>query len=162
MTVTAFGPFGPFRTNPSEVLGRYLYGDGLIVIPVTFAAVDYFVENLPESTERLLMLGVARNSTHMRIERFGSDFVGSTPDISGELRSTELATRLEGTLFTGLQACDWCLDSDDAGNYLCNYLYYQVMKRHPNVMTGFVHVPPFSAVPFALQAVRLKRLINSL
>ena len=162
MIVTAFGPFGAFKKNPSEVLGRMIFGSDIVVIPVTFQAVDEFVANLPETNDKLLMLGVAGRAKQMRFERVGTDAVGELADASGQSRPRESTDRLIGTLFENTAPCDFWVESENAGDYLCNYLYYEVTKKRPSIRSGFVHVPPFTAVPLPLQAVRLRRLISTL
>ena len=52
--------------------------------------------------------------------------------------------------------------SNDAGCYLCNYIYYQALRRlPPNVGVGFVHVPPLAVLPLDEQRLQLSRLIDA-
>ena len=162
MTVTAFGPFGNFKINPSEVLGRALFGDKLMVLPVSFRAVDDFLAELPAGTKKLLMLGVAAKAKHLRLERTATDHIGSRCDIDDVSRNREKSTSAQGTLFNRLSAADCWIDSNDAGSYLCNYIYFEASTRYPGIATGFIHVPPFSAVPFPLQLIRLRRIVQQI
>ena len=162
ITVTAFGPFGSFKVNPSEVLGRALVGEKLVVLPVSFQAVDDFLAKLPAGTTKLLMLGVAAGSKHLRLERTATNLIGSSCDIHGVSRNRETSITEEGALFNGLSAGDCWIDSDDAGGYLCNYIYYEASIRYPDIATGFIHVPPFAAVPFPLQLIRLRRIVQQI
>jgi pyrrolidone-carboxylate peptidase len=162
MTVTAFGPFGTFKVNPSEVLGRALVGDKLVVLPVSFGAVDEFLATLPVQTTKLLMLGVAAGAKQLRLERMATDQIGSVSDIDGANRMREGSMSARGTLFNGLSAGDFWMDSDDAGSYLCNYVYYEVNKLHPKIASGFIHVPSFTVVPFPLQLIRLRRIVQQI
>ncbi|MEO7453595.1 MAG: hypothetical protein ABIV13_02395 [Fimbriimonadales bacterium] len=159
MLVTAFGPFANVNLNPSEVLARSLFGYEAIILPVTFSAVDEFLDNLPP-TDRLLMLGVGRGDSRIRIERCATNRIGNRPDIEGRELPREKSETLKGSLLADIQVCDCWEESNDAGGYLCNYVYYEATKKHPRVSTGFVHVPPFSKIPFPVQAVRLQRLVN--
>jgi pyroglutamyl-peptidase len=159
MLVTAFGPFADVKLNPSEVLARSLSGDEAIILPVSFSAVDDFLDSLP-STARLLMLGVGRGDSQIRIERCATNRIGNHPDIDGRTIPREQTETLNGSLLADIHACSCWEESRDAGGYLCNYIYYEATRRHPHVSTGFVHVPPFSKIPFAIQAVRLQRLVN--
>ena len=160
ITVTAFGPFGTVSRNPSEILGRALFGENITVLPVSYEAVDKFLDELPSDTEKLLMLGIAVGSKEIRIEREATDEVGPTYDNGGVRRCNEQTTRVAGRLLNGIAPGSCWRESNDAGRFLCNYIYYQATVRFPNTATGFVHVPPFSAMPFPIQLVRLRRLVN--
>jgi pyroglutamyl-peptidase len=160
MLVTAFGPFANIKRNPSEVLARALFGNNAVILPVSFAAVDEFLDNLPIGTDELLMLGVGRGDRGIRIERTASNRIGPTPDINGVSKAREKSDSVSGTLLKSVPACDCWDESEDAGGYLCNYVYYEAIKKHRDISSGFIHVPPFSAVPFPLQSVRLRRIVN--
>jgi|SRR5688572_16933836 len=159
MLVTAFGPFADIKRNPSEVLARALFGDYAVILPVSFAAVDAFLDNL-QPTDRLLMLGVGRGDKRIRIERSASDYIGKIADVTGCTKPREKSDTLQGTLLTKVCACDCWEDSDDAGGYLCNYIYYEATRKYPNIATGFVHIPPFTAMSRPIQEIRLRRLVN--
>ena len=148
ITVTAFGPFGTVSRNPSEVLGRALFGENLTVLPVSYEAVDKFLDELPSDTEKLLMLGIAVGSKEIRIEREATDEVGPTYDNGGVRRCNEQTTRVAGRLLNGIAPGSCWRESNDAGRFLCNYIYYQATVRFPNTATGFVHVPHFPPCPF--------------
>jgi hypothetical protein len=76
-----------------------------------------------------------------------------TPALSPEYRG-EGVERLVGA---STYAC-----SDNAGCYLCNYVYYRALRRFPGKRVGFVHVPPLEVVPLDAQRERLMRLLNAL
>lgn len=159
MIVTAFGPFGNFRVNPSEVLGRAVLGDRLTVLPVSFAAVDDFLGSLEGKSGRLLMLGVSNKATNLTIERTASDAVADLPDIDNACKPRPQSNKRPGRLFSRLAPSHLWAESDDAGTYLCNYIYYQATTRLTDFETGFVHVPSFAKLPLPIQAVRLRRLL---
>lgn len=55
--------------------------------------------------------------------------------------------------------------SDDAGEFVCNYLYYRSLRAcqtAPHVCVVFVHVPPFEAVPLELQLYTLVALVSKI
>ena len=160
ITVTAFGPFGAVSRNPSEVLGKALFGDGVIVVPVSFAAVDEFLGEVPPGTTKLLMLGIAIGSTEIRLEREGSDEVGQNLDVDGVSRHREKTKSLRGKLLSEVDSSACWAESTNAGNYLCNYIYFEATQKYPDVATEFVHLPPFTAIPYAVQLTRLRRLFN--
>jgi pyroglutamyl-peptidase len=55
------------------------------------------------------------------------------------------------------------LTSDDAGGYLCNHLFYELMTQRPEGVAGFVHVPPL-APPWDLERLTraLRRMLEVL
>ena len=160
ITITGFGPFGRVKHNPSGVLAKLLHGERAVILPVSYAAVDEFVQRIPAGTTQLLMLGVAPDSKYIRLERAASDERGQIQDNDGESRCCEKTDTVRGSLFDGIEACSCWKDSFDAGKFLCNYLYYRTTKARPEISTGFVHVPPFTVMPMPIQLVRLRRLLN--
>ena len=52
--------------------------------------------------------------------------------------------------------------SDNAGCYLCNYVYYRALRRFPTKRVGFVHVPPLEVLPLDVQREWLARLLKAL
>jgi pyrrolidone-carboxylate peptidase len=53
-------------------------------------------------------------------------------------------------------------NSDNAGCYLCNYVYYRALRRFPAKRVGFVHVPPLDVMPLDAQRERLAHLLSAL
>jgi pyroglutamyl-peptidase len=54
--------------------------------------------------------------------------------------------------------------SDDAGRYLCNWIYWESLRAaaaapNRNAHALFVHVPPFAAVPEETQRTFLNDLL---
>jgi len=148
--VTGFLAFGRFERNPAALLAAQC-GRPFALIEVAYEAVDEFLASLDRSTfNRLLMLGVAGRATTMRIERVARNIVDASPDVRqftrgpGPIDPSGPAT-LHGTLWTP-SVCDRPSDvrcvSDDAGCYLCNYLYYRALQLFPDKRVGFLHVVP--------------------
>lgn len=152
--VTGFGPFEGVEINPSERLARE---SGLAhrILPVSFRAVDQFIEEeAADPPDILLMLGVAGGSERIRLECVARNFVGSYPDVDGRvfgpgpIDPTGPAA-LSGTLWTPeLDSMSPNLESSvDAGDYLCNYVYYRALQDLPMAWVGFMHVPPEIVLP---------------
>ncbi|MDQ2985732.1 MAG: hypothetical protein M3R13_03285 [Armatimonadota bacterium] len=160
--MTAFGPFGKFKDNPSEVVARMVFGDRVAVLPVSFSAVDEFLDQLPGDATHLLMLGVSVNARNLQIERTARDKIGSLPDIDGCVRERAGAWEIQGALFENAGPTDCWIESFDAGDYLCNYIYYGATRKLSHIKAGFVHLPPFTVLSAALQAVRLRRLVGQI
>ena len=168
--ITGFGPFLSVTDNPS---GRLAAESGLPhrVLEVSFDAVDEFVEGLdPADFETLLMLGVAGRASTMRVELVAHNVIGSTPDVRGHVQGPSAISpmhpaQLAGTLWTGpelLNEGDGWVPSVDAGDYLCNYIYFRAAQRFPDKPVGFLHVPPYEAMPFEEQRELLDRILGQL
>jgi pyrrolidone-carboxylate peptidase len=103
----------------------------------------------------------------LQIERIARNLNGDSPDVHGEVRSGTIdpdgPPTLAATLFDGFAASPESF-SDDAGCYLCNYLFYRALRRlRPRgVRVGFVHVPPLAVMPLEAQQRDLARLIDAL
>jgi pyrrolidone-carboxylate peptidase len=165
--VTAFGPFGEFDPNPSEALLSVFCDYETRVLPVSYGRADDFAkESIALGVDRLLMLGVlgGAKDTRLHVERVARNRVGDKEDVEGvrgragfiEEKSDDLRGALFETWRRGTKA--W-KPSSNAGDYLCNYLYYRATHAFPHLKTGFVHVLPFSVVSKELQAEYLRRIL---
>jgi pyroglutamyl-peptidase len=166
--VTGFLPFGEHAVNPSARLAESC-GKPFEILEVSFAAVDDFLLRLASAQlppDVLLMLGLRGGGIGIDVERIARNHVGTSPDMRGETRGPGpinpggpdvLPTRL----FHGLSLPQRFAPSDDAGCYLCNYVYYQALRRLPlAVRVGFVHVPPLDALPLEEQQRELHDLLQ--
>ena len=148
--VTGFLAFGGFDVNPSALLAQ-ASGRPHELIEVAFAAADDFLDRAVSARDfdRILMLGVRGGGTRMEVERFARNHVGAAPDVRGEVRGPA-AIEPGGPDFLGGTLLDHATEfsaSDDAGSYLCNYVYYRALRRLPTtIQVGFVHVPPLDVV----------------
>lgn len=168
--LTGFGPFGAVIHNPSQRLVRYfgrhpVEGIGLtaITLPVSYMQAPCTVEALVRQRAEIghpfdyvLMLGVAANSSFWRVERKAHNRVSDKLDVD-ETRlapgpiAPEAPATLEATLpvqqlvealeSRGIPVCL----SDDAGDYLCNYLFFRVLHLLRQLpappLAGFLHIP---------------------
>lgn len=169
--ITGFGPFPGAPVNPTEALIRRLEAEpghlsGLCdirtaVLPVEYAAVPDLLADLGRrhSPDIAIHFGLSAEAEGFTLERLArNEIAAGKPDnaggqpksacivdagegISSSLPLDEIAERLTEA---GL-SWSW---SDDAGGYLCNYLFY--LSRSPHFpalsapMSGFVHVPPLA------------------
>jgi pyroglutamyl-peptidase len=172
--VTGFGPFPGAPVNPTEALMTTLAHERLarakIVIHVfrtSYASVD---KDLPALLRRhrpdaLLMFGLAAATPHLRIETLARNSVSRTEDVSGAVPalraiapgrplSQRLPTLARALLGTARRARIPATISNDAGDYLCNYLCWQAAlaarkSRGPG-LAAFIHVP--DGLPAAILA----------
>jgi pyroglutamyl-peptidase len=164
--VTGFGPFPGAPINPTGALVMRLAKVRLgrtkfvtHIFPTSYAAVD---RNLPRLIARyrpdaLLMFGVATKARALRIETRARNALSLLADASGFVPSLlaiapgRAATLLLPTpsrlLLAAARATCVPIDiSNDAGDYLCNYLCWKAVlaARKPGGprLAAFIHVPP--------------------
>ncbi|HWP31035.1 MAG TPA: hypothetical protein VNK96_04825 [Fimbriimonadales bacterium] len=167
--LSGFGPFKGFDVNPSEVLVCSIDKKDSVVLPVSFDAVDAFLQDgFVKRFDAWLMIGVMSKGERFRLERTAKNWVCGEPDVRGVIRGEKRIDNdapeiLHGSLFQkGFRSCrSWTL-SDDAGAYLCNYLYFRALQKYPNFPIGFLHVPAFQILDENTQIRILKRLLKKL
>lgn len=167
--MTGFGAFGAFATNPSAQLAA---GSGCRheVLEVAFEAVDAFLQGLdPVSFDALLLLGVAGKADRMRVETVARNRIGAAPDVRGVVQGPgpvdpAAPPLLAATLWPPeLLADTSCREASvDAGDYLCNYVFFRALQAFPQGRVGFLHVPPVEALPIETQQAELEKVITLL
>jgi pyroglutamyl-peptidase len=177
LLVTGFGPFLAVEQNPSIEASRPLAGEVIGGLRVVVEQLDVVYARAPEQLaaalerhrpEIVLCLGVAGDAA-LRLESTArNEDTAASPDMAGEVRQGR-AIRAGGpaTLPTGLPLARIAealeadgyevITSDDAGGYLCNHVFYEVLTRRPGGRAGFVHVPPLAGTwdqPRLTRAIR--------
>ncbi len=170
MLTTAFSAFGRFAANPSALVAERL-GRPYVLLEVAYAAADEFVARLdPDSFDRAVLLGVAGNSSSFRLETRARNQIDPIPDVRGELPAHSI---IDSTAPSVLAGTLWPADllahppcgvgvSDDAGGYLCNYLYFRMLQRFTTKPIGFLHVPPLEKMALDQQVAIVSRLLEPL
>ena len=183
LLVTGFGPFLHVTENPSWEAIRDLDGQTVGSVVVRTARLDVTYADAPrqlqEAIDRVrpdlvLCLGVAPG-TALRLESTARNRdTQSAPDAAGVVRH-DLAIRDDGpaTIPTRLPLARLraalvaggfeIVDSDDAGGYLCNHVFYELLTRRPDGVAGFVHVPTLGP-PWDLPRLRraVRRVVETL
>ncbi len=167
--ITGFGPFPGAPFNPSAALAKAiarrrrpaLAGIERVVhvFATTYASVDRDLPKLfAQKPDIVLMFGVAGRRRQLCIETRARNTVSRLfPDASGH-RPRHGVMKLRGPAalagnapFAGLAgaAGPRARLSRDAGNYLCNYVYWRALEqvRGARPLVQFVHIPPVSAKP---------------
>ncbi|TVQ96520.1 MAG: pyroglutamyl-peptidase I [Deltaproteobacteria bacterium] len=163
LLVTAFEPFGDLASNPSEaVLARLpprVAGHPVrrAVLPVDSLIAPAQLRGLLDVHQpcRLLLLGVAPNRAALCPERQARNLLDfRIPDNGGhQPRARPIVPGAPNHLPTTwpldpmLEAAPWgdapVRPSDDAGEFLCNLVYYHALRiAPPTTLTLFVHLPP--------------------
>ncbi len=177
LLLTGFGPFLEVTENPSWEAIRDLDGQTVGSLLVRTARLDVTYGDAPRQLQDainrvkpdlVLCLGVAPGAA-LRLESTARNRdTANAPDAAGVVRH-DRAVRIDGPatiptrlplarLRAALSADGFeVTDSDDAGGYLCNHVFYEVLTRRPEGVAGFIHVPTL-APPWDLP--RLKRAVR--
>lgn len=165
--VTGFGPFGMFAANPSSQLAAEC-GRPFRILEVSYAAVDQFLEELSaDSFDLLVMLGVSGKSQRMQFEMNARNWVGSTSDVRGTVLGPAEIDPADPPQFTissplTISASEHWEVSFDAGEYLCNYIFFRALQRFFGPRILFIHVPPFEAMPHEVQLREIRWMLAQL
>jgi pyroglutamyl-peptidase len=171
--ITGFGPFPGAPFNPSAALAKALACSrrpaladverGTHIFATTYASVDRDLPKLlAQKPDVVLMFGVAGRRRQLCIETRARNAVSLLfPDASGYrprhgvIKLHAPATLAGNAPFTRLSgaAGPKARLSRDAGNYLCNYVYWRALEhvRGTLPLVQFVHIPPVSAKPRRLR-----------
>jgi len=165
--ITGFGPFPGAPINPSAALAKALarrrrpafagIERSTHVFATTYASVDRDLPKLlAQKPDIVLMFGVAGRRRQVCIETRARNAVSLLfPDASGH-RPQHGAIVLRGPAALKGNAPFACLAgaagtrlSRDAGNYLCNYVYWRALERVRGTrpLAQFVHIPPVGTKP---------------
>lgn len=171
--ITGFQAFGVVAHNPSERLIQTIPANSILGVELSCMALPVAYDIAPELLrntileaeakgqpfDAVLMLGVAFRSEFWRVEQYGINSNGATPDIFGTVSEPIIQHQAPNVLTSSmpiekilesLQQAGFpsCL-SNSAGNYLCNHLYYHALwfahlleqegKKAPKM--GFLHIP---------------------
>lgn len=180
--ITSFGPFANFNVNPSNavmlLLKKQLKSEELLhsieyeTIEVSYSEVDLFLEKIKKKPyDFIIHLGVATNDAMIRMEtrgrneRSGADVLGVVP-VTREIRkkSADLPTNCSMDLIQKFTENHprMVRISDDAGTFLCNYIYYnslQVYGARSKVL--FIHIADYMNNPDAIHAADQAEIVSS-
>jgi pyroglutamyl-peptidase len=181
LLITGFGPFPGIERNPSREIAQALERSGLgenlhvdaAELPVVFAdvapALDVVLARLEHRPDVLLGLGVWSKGQGFRLERCARgtfdasrlDNAGETGagiDLGPELRTDFDLPKLAGVMEQA--GATSVLLSDDAGRYVCERTYRQLLTRGEELGARalFLHVPRLEAVALERQIAVVRAL----
>ena len=164
--ITGFPPFPGAPVNPTQWLIETLQPSDLThicelrsaIIPVDYAAVGDALNDLARDFDPHIVInfGLAAEATGIRLERVArNEIAANRVDNSGEAPSQKTICKGASELASGLPLAAIAAEleaqnlpvqwSDDAGGYLCNYIFYLTRAGLCNALkanlTGFIHVP---------------------
>lgn len=167
--LTGFAPFGGDETNTSwEAVKRVVCPEAKLskqMLPVEWgtAAKTLFRAWDAFSPDAVLMVGLAKGSEALRIERVAVNICGAIKDSAGKYPDGSFTDMRETNVRDGAPAAYFAtynhsavLDflkagnipaaySYSAGTYICNYVMFSALDRaareNPHTQIGFIHVP---------------------
>ena len=103
----------------------------------------------------------------MRWETVARNWVGTTADVRGVVAGPSLIEPdgppiITSSLSVTLPDGDHWEASDNAGDYLCNYIFFRAARRFPERRVCFIHVPPFEVLSPDEQLAELNRMLEQL
>jgi pyroglutamyl-peptidase len=156
LLITGFGPFPRVACNPSGVLAQALgarLGVASHVFETAYASVERDMPSLAALKPRMvLMLGVAPRARRLRVElrAINRRAIGAkdaraalpkTPVITPGAPAFQAGRHKGGVLVQRLRGAGVAARlSRDAGRYLCNFAYWQMLAALPRTRVVFVHV----------------------
>ena len=177
--LTAFGPFQNFEINPSQIVLEEIASDSNLqldidfkVIDVSFDAVDDFIENLNKPYSLIIHMGVATGESKTRLEVLAKN-IAHGQDVNEKVykkkyineESHDLLTTVPNKVIDALvdKYKDELYISNDAGNYLCNYIYYKsIFKFGKLTPVLFIHISDFQNIEHANNVIIQSGIVKNL
>ena len=155
--VTGFDPFGGLSSNPSQAAGSWLadHHDDTVFVPVptSYAGSVTALERAlrTHSPASVLLLGFAAGAAGLRPERCARNrTTAAAPDNDGEWQAGPIQADGPDRIDTSVDYNGFLnvlgskgiphTASDDAGGYVCNWLYWHALVDHPQLPILFVHL----------------------
>jgi pyrrolidone-carboxylate peptidase len=166
--ITGFGPFGDIEENPSSVLaeglGKQLNCEVHSNIPVSVECVEKLHDRIFCANQFIgVHLGVNAKSTSIAIELVAVNEVLDDFENVQVIESDgprNLRTPFESILRQWVSAHPHVTISEDAGRYLCNFIYYKSLRA--GVRCVFVHVPKLEVLEEDYQLKTLADMVQYL
>jgi len=164
LLITGFQRFLHHPVNPTEKLVEAVREVGLPgcevtaeVLPVVYDRSAALVRDLVDRVrpDAVVNFGLAFSTDKLLIEQVALNLDDATsPDADGLVRTGRPIDPAAPVAYrTGLPvpALTAALDSAgipvgtsrDAGGYICNHVFFAVRHHRPDLVAGFIHVPPF-------------------
>lgn len=175
--ITGFEPFGGSAVNPSQQLVDALDGDvAKALLPVSYARAagalrDAIAEHGPDV---VICFGQADGRTGISIERFAHNLDEATTTDNDEAPGSGAAIDPDGPAAYGSSLpVDELVEalraegipaapSRDAGGFLCNHVFYVLMRTlGQSARGGFVHVPLLPELDKDAASMPLETLVRA-
>lgn len=172
IVVTAFVPFGEFTINSSyEVLNRISQKNvEKIVLPVSYPDAYLKLKESIKECDFLILLGMAAKREKVSIEVRAKNLLDfKIPDNLGNTINSQLIDEnapmflyskvdIDKIINHLNQDNEYVYKSNDAGSYICNYLYFKALQEIQSPCI-FIHLPNYVKDK---DYIRLNTLLNNL
>ena len=188
--LTGYGPFDTVKENPAEIVVNFLYGikqkletnfTSILykqIFEVTTVNVDNNINQIYELVEKnsknknilniIISFGVAEsrlvNTIETRAQNYIYDYIKDQKIIEEKDDSLNSKNPIE-YIVKEIQKEVKCKFSQDAGTYLCNYIFFKTLNHfwtEDNICSFFIHVPKLSNCKLDEHLVFFRCLINAL
>ncbi|MCH2204504.1 MAG: hypothetical protein MK132_01335 [Lentisphaerales bacterium] len=174
--LTAFGAFPGVPINPSQVLLEgFAKPDALnfqlhkVLLPVDYSYCVQWLSTLTEEYDLVIHMGVANNASQNQVELQAKNYRGLTPDTKGFFCEGKISLEKPEVLMTDLsfdflegESYKQIVKSRDAGDYLCNFLYFKSLEKGSFRRVLFYHLAPDSIISADLQQKLLAWLLEQI
>ena len=158
--ITAFGQFPGVEINPSELLLKQIEKCKLpdteltvCLLPVDYDYCESWISKVDKDYDLVIHIGVATKSEKNRVEIQAKNNSGKSVDIHGVARKgkinqnavSHISSLLTFEFLSQNQSLPLEL-SEDAGNYLCNFLYFSSLYKFRHKKVIFYHIVPETIV----------------
>ena len=174
ITITAFEPFGGFNTNSSYIALSKLNDLNIdrIILPVSYPDAYVVLKESIQETDFIILLGMAAKRDKISIEERAKNLLEfKIPDNNNQIIQNRLIDEDSPSFIYSKVDIDTLIKdlneennlvykSNDAGSYICNYLYFKVLTNF-NVPSIFIHIPNYQTEQeFEQLNIFLNKLIN--
>jgi len=191
--LTGFGPYEEIKNNPTEKLvdnlfqnkSEYETSKTKIEFCETFeVTVDYINKNFKHIVNSvnqynknknelhlIISYGLFVDGTEINIETQSTNFINDGNKIKQKIdknvkeKYIKSLTDVENIVqIINKENKSNCSVSNDAGDYLCNYIYYKTIefcKKNENVISIFIHIPVLEKINFEKTLSFFKESINA-
>ncbi len=155
IVITAFEPFGGFDTNSSYLALERLNNLDIerVVLPVSYPDAYVVLRQIVKECNFIILLGMAASRNKISIEERAKNLLEfKIPDnnhqiITNRLISDEAPEYLYSkvnidNLISYFNKDFDLYKSNDAGTYICNYLYFKVLQTY-DAPSIFIHLPKY-------------------
>lgn len=152
--VTAFEPFGSDSFNNSlDILNKISIQCIKEILPVSYPDASVKVKKLIKEYQPdiIIHLGMAKSRKTLTIEQMAvNKLTFSIPDNNGNLLNQAIFENELDYIKNKIDFNNICNDplfqdrlylSNDAGTYICNYVYYTSLFNYPDKYVSFIHIP---------------------
>lgn len=154
--ITAFEPFGGHLKNSSYEGLKQLNDDSIVkvILPVAYPDAYEKLKDYIDDQSIVILLGMAAKRPMISIEERARNILSfRIPDNNGTIITDRKINEFaDEYLYSPIdidklikqlnQENKICYKSSDAGEYICNYLYFEVLNKH-ECPALFVHIPDF-------------------